>query len=198
MNGSKPKGPTSYIIDRKSLPAQFPTHRHSAEFWEALGRTIATFAFLEDTLGRAIFAFTATRAYPSEEIEEIYQDWLPKMERALTDQLWNLAEVYAKSVKEHPDATIKNIDELISEIKEATTIRNVLCHGSWGLPDKDGKSVPRFVSKKGEKFETGIDIPFLIDLQISVQGLISSVIDSVTHMGWEFPGGAGPGEPIWR
>ena len=43
--------PKRYFVDHKNLPMGFPTHMHSAEFWEALGRTIATFGFLEETLG---------------------------------------------------------------------------------------------------------------------------------------------------
>ena len=51
------------IIDREKLPQLFPTHGHSPQFWEQLGRTIATYGFLEEVLGKAIFAFTATRTY---------------------------------------------------------------------------------------------------------------------------------------
>jgi hypothetical protein len=38
-------------------------------FWEALGRTIATFGFLEEVLGKAIFAFTATTQYQESDID---------------------------------------------------------------------------------------------------------------------------------
>ena len=51
-----------FIVDLNKLPSLFPTHRHSPMFWEALGRTIATFGFLEEVLGKAIFAFTATHS----------------------------------------------------------------------------------------------------------------------------------------
>lgn len=51
------------IIDRDNLPGMFPTHRHEPEFWEHLGRAIASFGFLEEVLGKAIFAFTATRRH---------------------------------------------------------------------------------------------------------------------------------------
>lgn len=185
------------IIDRKNLPEFFPTHMHSPEFWEQLGRTVAAFGFLEEILGKAIFAFTATRRYPPEEAEEAYEKWLPKLEKALTDQLWNLADSYGKAVKEHPEATIKNVNELVEDIKKATVYRNVLCHGSWRPPDNEGKSLPFFVSKKSGKFETPIDIAFLSRIRSHVLDLSCSVIDSVTHMGWEFPGGAGPGKTIW-
>jgi len=185
------------VIDREGLPAQFPTHRHSSQFWEHLGRAVATFGFLEEVLGKAIYAFTATRRYDSEEEGyAAYKKWLPKLERALTDQLWNLAESYGKAVRDNSDSTIPNVDELVISIKEATKIRNALCHGSWRPPDATGKSLPLFVDKKKGKFETPIDIEFLRQVQHHVTELSCVVINSVTHMGWQFPGGAGPGKAI--
>lgn len=184
------------IIDRANLPPMFPTHRHSSHFWEQLGRTIATFGFLEEVLGKAIFAFTATRQYNSEEIDAAYQAWLPQLERALTDQLWNLAESYGKAARGNPATTTENIDELIEDIKKATIIRNVLCHGSWRTPDENGASIPLFINRQKEKFDTAIDLAYLKQVQEHVVELVCSVIDTVTHMGWQFPGGAGPGKPI--
>jgi hypothetical protein len=186
----------SSIIKRAALPLMFPTHAHAPQFWEQLGRTIATYGFLEEVLGKAIFAFTATRNYSETEIDAAYQAWLPQLERALTDQLWNLAESYGKAVRDNPAATIKNIDKLVEDIKQATVIRNVLCHGSWRMPDDNGASVPLFINKQKEKFETAIDLAYLKQVQAHVVELICSVIDTVTHMGWQFPGGAGNGKPI--
>jgi len=185
------------VIVRDKLPEQFPTHRHSAQFWEQLGRTIATFGFLEEVLGKAIFAFTATRRYSDQEIETAYEAFLPKLQKALTDQLWNLAESYEKAVRDNPDSTIENIAELVKDIKEATNIRNVLCHGSWREPDESGKSLPLFVNKKNEIFETPVDTAYLKSVQFHIAGLVCDIIDTVTHMGWQFPGGAGPGKRVW-
>ena len=42
------------IVDMDTLPADFPTHRHKSEFWEKLGRAVATYGFLEEVLGKAI------------------------------------------------------------------------------------------------------------------------------------------------
>jgi len=185
------------VTDRSRLPELFPTHGHSPEFWEQLGRTVATFGFLEEVLEKAFFAFTATKSYDPEEVEAAYKAWLPKLEKALTDQLWILAESYGKAVRENQDSTIENINELVEDLKEATKIRNVLCHGSWRTPDADGKSLPLFINKANKKFETAIDVNYLRQVQVHVVGLACSVIDTVTHMGWQFPGGAGPGETIW-
>lgn len=182
------------FIDRSTLPVLFPTHTHPPLFWEQLGRTVATFGFLEEVLGKAIFVFTGTRKYDAHEIEAAYEQWLPKLERALTDQLHNLADSYGKAVRENQDSTVENVDGLVESIKAAATIRNVLCHGSWRAPDNQGKSLPFFVNRNKEIFETKIDIPFLRQVQDEARELACDVIDTVTQMGWKFPGGGGPGE----
>jgi thymidylate synthase len=187
-----------HIIDLDALPEMFPTHKHEPMFWESLGRAVATFGFLEETLGKAIFAFTATKPYSEEEIHKAYENWLPKLLNALFDQLGNLIESYGKAVREHPDATIENLDELLEQLKKAAKIRNVICHGSWRSPNAEGASVPFFVNRQLECFETAIDIPFLLQLQKHVSELICAVIDTVTHMGWQFPGAQGPGTVIWK
>ena len=185
------------IIDRANLPPMFPTHRHEPEFWEHLGRAIATFGFLEEVLGKAIFAFTATRRYGADEIDAAYEAWLPKLERALTDQLVNLAEAYGKSTLDHPETTTENVVKLVEDIRGAAVIRNVLCHGSWRTPDASGRSVPLFVNRRKEIFETAINVEYLQQVQADVAALTCSVVDTVKHMGWQFPGGAGPGKRIW-
>jgi hypothetical protein len=186
------------IIDWDKLPPLFPTHRHSPKFWEQLGRTIATYGFLEEVLGKAIFAFTATRNYSPDEIEAAYRAWLPQLERALTDQLWNLAESYGKAASDNPATTTENLEKLVEHIKEATIIRNVLCHGSWRTPNANGASVPLFINRQQQVFDNAIDIAYLEQVQIHVAELACHVMDTVTHMGWQFPGGTGPGKPIWK
>ena len=188
---------SSQMIDREKLPEWFPTHPYTPQFWEMLGRTIGSFGFLEDVLGRAIFAFTATQRYPPEKIEEAFEKWLPTLKRALTDQLWNLIETYAKAVKENPEATIANIDGLTDSLKKAAKWRNVLCHGSWHGPDAKGCSNPFFVNRKLEVFDSQVSIDNLKSIQKEVSHLICDVIDTVTRMGWQFPGGAGEGKRIW-
>lgn len=187
-----------FIINHDKLQKHFPTHQHSPLFGEHLGRTIATYGFLEEVLGKAIFAFTATREYADDKIDEAYKAWLPKLERALSDPLGGLADSYRKAVRDNPESTIKNknIDDLVEDIKRAAVIRNVLCHGSWQSPNIDGASVPLFVNRQREVFDTAIDISFLEQVQSHVAELACCVIDSVTHVGWQFPGSNGPGKSI--
>lgn len=186
----------SAVISKDKLPDRFPTHRHSPEFWEELGRTVGAFGFLEEVLGKAIFAFTATRRYPEEEVQNEFEAWLPKLGRALTDPLGNLIDVYVKSVKEHPDTTLENLDDLEADLRNASNLRNALCHGSWRAPNKSGKSSLLYVNRKMERFESLVDTDFLRQTQEGVSELACEVINTVTHMGWQFPGGGGPGDRI--
>jgi hypothetical protein len=186
------------VVDQSALPENYPTHRHEADFWECLGRTVATFGFLEETLTKAIFAFTATTNYSEEQIEEAYAKWLPTLERSLSDQLGGLINTYGKAVRDNPDATIENLEDLLTDLREASKVRNVLCHGSWRVPDHKGASIPFFVNRQKERFETPIDITFLIQVQKHIVELVCAVVNSVTHMGWQFPGSNGPGEVIWH
>lgn len=187
----------SCVINRDALPEKFPTHRHEPLFWESLGRVVATFGFLEDTLCKAIFSFTATTPYSEEDIQQAYIEWLPTLERALTDPLGNLIDAYGKAVRNNPHTTIENLDTLLDDLRETSKIRNVLCHGSWGLPDSIGASIPFFVNRKKEVFKTPIDTLFINQVQEHSVDIICAVINTVTHMGWQFPGSNGPGQVIW-
>lgn len=185
-------------IDRDTLPALYPTHAHPGPFWEQLGRTVGAFGFLEEVLGKAIFAFTAIRNFSEDEIENAYKAWLPKLEKALSDQLCQLVKIYGTAVKESQHSTVENIDELVQAIKDAAKVRNILCHASWRVPDEEGGSLPFFVSFKNEVCETKFDIASLRQIQYHVRELACAVIDSVAQTGYAFPGGIGPGERIWH
>jgi hypothetical protein len=185
-----------FVVDIDNLPSLFPTHLHKAAFWEALGRTIATFGFLEEVLGKAIFAFTATTQHPEAEVEAAYEKWLLTLERALIDQLAGLIDAYGKAVRNNSEATVTNFDDLLKELRKASAIRNVLCHGSWRAPDAKGKSLALFVNRQKMVWDTPIDIAYLEQTQKAVAELACAVVTTVTHMGWQFPGSRGPGKTI--
>lgn len=149
MTSEVGSGVKGAIIDTNELPKYYPTHHHKPEFWEALGRAVATFGFLEEVLGKAIFALTGTRQYAASEVNDAYAKWLPTLKGALSNPLGNLIDVYEKSVRDHPYSTTANIDELLTDLRKASVYRNALCHGSWQTPNKQGASKPLFVNKNG-------------------------------------------------
>ncbi|MFN4287506.1 MAG: hypothetical protein ACK4E3_03285 [Brevundimonas sp.] len=188
-----------YLTHADGLPTDFPTHMHSAEFWEQLGRAVATFGFLEEVLGKAIFALTATRRYEEDEIDEAYLKWIPTLERAASDTLGGLIGLYDESLNDNPDVRFTNASDLIADLRKAARLRNVLCHGSWGVPSDDGSSLPFFIDNKEMMiFDTRIDVDHLVQTRKHVVELCCSVINSVMHMGWQFPGSSGPGQEILR
>lgn len=190
--------PKRFFVNVRDLPPQFPTHRHRGEFWQALGRVVATFGFLEETLGKAIFSFTATRPMPGNDPQAEFEKWVPTLERALTDPLGGLIDSYAKSVRGNSSATLTNLDDLLEELRKASAVRNALCHGSWRIPDSQGRSVPFFFNRKLEIFQDPIDTGYLERVREHSVELICAIMNSVTHMGWQFPGSDGPGIPIFQ
>lgn len=194
----KKEQPAGHVISRSGLPTSYPTHAHESAFWEALGRAVATFGFLEETLLRAIFALTVTTPYEESEVEAAYAAWVQKITRSLSDPLSNLIDTYGKAVREHPEASIEAFDAFLEDLRKACKIRNAICHGSWGTPDSDGLSIPFYVNRQGEVFDTPIGVTFLAQLQKATANLACTVIDTVTHMGWQFPGSNGPGRTVWQ
>lgn len=194
MNGEE----VSYhIVDKEALPKAFPTHQHDPLFWEALGRAVATFGFLEEALAKAIFAITATREYSSQEdLEQDFAGWFDKLDRVLSDQLGGLTQTFRKEVKLHGKAKHEGFEELSAELEKAREIRNVLCHASWRSPRADGSSLPFYVKKGGLRFSEYIDQNYLISVQEATAEIAVEVVNTVTAMGWQFPGSGGPGRPI--
>lgn len=100
-----PRSPSR--IDRARLSPKWPTDLFTAAFWEQLGRTIATFGLLEEVLGKAIFAFTATTEFNETDAAEYLSKWDRQLHQALTDTLWPLAEVYGRVVREHQESDVQ-------------------------------------------------------------------------------------------
>jgi hypothetical protein len=101
-------------------------------------------------------------------------------------------------VRENPDALLDNLDELLDDLRKASRMRNVLCHGSWRLPDTSGASIPFFVNRQKQTFDSAMDLKYIDQVQQHTASLACAVIKTVTQMGWQFPGSAGPGKTIWE
>ena len=186
-----------HIIDRENLPTDYPTHAHSAQFWEELGRTVATFGFLEEMLGKAIFALTGMKEFDPEADPDAFAEWIKTLEKALTDQLGGLIFAYEKALAENDKTKGHDFTALLEALKEAKNIRNVICHGSWQKPDDEGRTLPKFVNRKLVIFETLVDTEFLRTTRRAVVDIICDVFDSVTSLGFQFPGSDGPGQVLW-
>lgn len=194
-------------LNRSAFLPNFPTHAHPPDFWGELGRTVATFGFLEDVLVKAYFAITGTTSYEfptEEEAKAAVEKWGEQLALAMADTLVSLAQKYAASVRRNKTANFPEIDALEASIKKAAESRNAICHGFWGMPDSSGKSALSYYSMPGkkvanlQKFESRIDSAWLRQLRAEALELACDVIDSVTVMGYQFPSSSGPGEPILK
>lgn len=188
--------PKGYVIDRTKLPKAFPTHTHAPAFWECLGRAVATFGFLEQMLGKAIYRLSGSREAPESEADRkaALEEWMKKLEKALVDPLGPLIDRFGKEVREHPKSRFetKSLDGLLTQLREAAKVRNVICHGSWQKPNERGASVPFFVNRRLEVFASEVDCAWLDQLQQHTAELVCEVTDAVTHMGVWFPGSKRP------
>lgn len=115
----------------------YPTHAHPSEFWGELGRTVATFGFLEDALVKAYFAITGTTSHEwetEEEAKAAREKWGEQLSLAMADTLVPLAQKYAAAVRRNKTANFAGVDALEASIKKAAESRNALCHGFRGMP----------------------------------------------------------------
>ncbi len=186
-----------YIIDRDKLHIDYPTQFHDRLFWEELGRTIATFGFIEEMLGKAIFVLTGSQKFDPDGYPEAFNKWIKTLEKALTDQLGGLINSYEKALADNQRT--KGIDHSVrlAELKKAKEIRNVLCHGSWYKPDDQGRAVPKFVNRELMVFETPVDVPFLKQTRAALKDIACDILDSVTSVGYQFTRSGSSGEQIW-
>jgi hypothetical protein len=194
---SETEGEKGYVIDRDKLDPDFPTQSQTPLLWEELGRTVASFGFLEEMLGKAIYALTGTQEFDPAGDPEAFNVWIRTLEKALTDQLGGLIIRYEEALSENQRTKGKDYAQHIAELKSAKDIRNALCHGSWGKPDGEGQTVPKFVNRNLEIFETPIGVSFLNQTRSAVRHIICDVLDSVTSVGYQFPGSGSPGEQLW-
>jgi len=190
-------GSKGHVIDRDKLHVDYPTQFHSSVFWEELGRTIAAFGFIEEMLGKAIFALTGAKEFDPEGDPEALSEWIKTLEKALTDQLGGLIASYERALAENPRTKGGDYGRQLAELREAKEIRNVLCHGSWEKPDDAGRSVPKFVNRKLLVFQTPVDVKFLRQTRAAVRHIACDILDSVTGVGYQFPGSESPGEQLW-
>jgi hypothetical protein len=179
----------------------FPTHTHSSEFCEWLGRAVMTFGFLEEILKRSIFLYEYTNKYPENYSQSEFENYLEKlnndMESMLSSTLGGrsgLIQRYKKCFEQRIDLTTP--EEIIKDLdKYKEEWRNVLGHGSWGLPDEEGSSIP-FFFKRGDKvkpgakkFETPININDLKKVQLDIAQLAMYIANLASQQtGYKFPG----------
>ena len=181
----------SYRVDVPHLPEYWPTHGMPAEFWEELGRIVATFGFLEEILKKAIFTLSATREHRLITLE-MYERWARNLEQTVKAPLGGLIDRYEKELKD--DESSRSLIDALRDVKEH---RDIVCHGSW-WPGSDGKKAkPFFVNRRSEIFDSEYGVDDLREIRCLVKEIICLCVNSITSKGIQFPGSNGPGKPVW-
>lgn len=193
-------GDTGHVIDRKLTPRNWPTHACPSTFWEELGRTIATFGFLEDCLKRANLSITAVRRYNSvEDAEEAFETWERDLERSLDESLGELTKRLVDSLNADDRFEPDYVANIEGKLKEVANWRNALCHGAWtDYDDERGVAILRHWPRNGwrEHSERSISVGDLAEVRQETVEITFCVVDAVTSNGIRFPGSDGPGESV--
>ena len=187
-------------VDTKRTDSHWPTHRCPAEFWEELGRTVATFGFLEDSLQRANLAVTATRKYGSvQEAEEAFMTWERELELSMDETLGALVRRFVTALKNDARYSPSEEDEIERKLQSVAWWRNALCHGAWTDYDSNsGHATLRYWPKK--KWREQLDRPItrgdLARVRRTTVEVTILIIDAVTMRGIQFPGSNFPGRSV--
>lgn len=189
-----------YAVDTTRMDSRWPTHACPAEFWEALGRTIAAFGFLEDSLQRANLAITATREYRSvHEAEEAFKTWERELELSMDETLGVLAHRFVTALKDDPRYSQTDEHEIERKLKRVAWWRNALCHGAWTDYDSmSGYATLRYWPRKQwrEQWDRPISRHDLARIRRTAVEVTILVIDAITTRGIQFPGSDSPGRAV--
>lgn len=115
-----------------------------------IGWAVAGFGHLEDMLKRAIFALDRWRL-PGAIRESEFRSWLRRMDHVAADSLGTLIERLERTLSREGCAD----PELIGQLDEVKSWRNLLCHASW--QPQGGGWRPFFANTRGEIFDAPLD-----------------------------------------
>ena len=184
----------SVIVERERLPSDWPVHKGNRELWEELGRTIASFGFLEDTLARAYFAITRSRVCREEEVtEEFVQHWIQSLEKSLYDNLSGLTKRIRKAFADDGRVPQDAGANIVDRLKALNVWRNALCHGTWTHFDANGSARLRFFRKTSEGIEAldnSLSREDIASIRSETVDLTVSLMEVTRLIGVPFPGSA--------
>ena len=121
-------------IDRDTLHADWLLSRDYPAFWEELGKTVATFGYLENELTSACYLPTAPPAdlgnlQPDQ--AEAHLKWYAKVEGYRADAMFALIDRFDELLREDGRVSHTVRAELRRLLDELRMWRNALCHRAW-------------------------------------------------------------------
>ena len=198
MNQRTPQLPSertaSAIVDRERLPLDCPTNKGSRDLWEELGRTVASFGFLEDTLARTHLAITESRECNQDKIDEVFiQKWIQSLEASLYDTLNGLTKRICKALADDDRVPQEVGINIVERLKVLAVWRNALCHGAWTHFDANGSARLRFFrkTKEGpEMLDEHLSPEKIACIRAEAVDLTILLMDVTGSIGVPFPGSA--------
>ena len=131
----------------------WPTHEGDSEFWEELGRTVATFGFLELIIAKALFPLTGSMEQERELTEEDFQAWIKQLQDALSVSIGRLAPMLETAFQEDSRISQEEKSDIIFKLEQLKQWRNILCYAAWVKFNTDGEGRPIFINWKNEIYD---------------------------------------------
>lgn len=194
--------PMPLVVDRARLPEGWPTNHGEPAFWEELGRTVATFAHLEDVLARAHFALAGSIGFADfREARASYRKREKAFEQSLTDPLDRLAKKLERVFNDDERVPDDCAADVLARLDRLRTWRNALSHGAWQSFEDDGSITLRFFRRrKGddgpEQLNSRLTLEYIASIRAEVVHLTVDIVDIVSAAGVRFPGTELPGVDV--
>ena len=182
------------------MKEHWPTHIGSSAFWEAHGRTVATFSRLEDAMFRAWVGLTRTQGFKDmAEAEEAYPRWRKDLLNAPTDALRARARKLEQAFKDDGRVDDAASGAFLTRLNGVRDWRNALCHGTWEGVRDDG-SVTLHHWRRGddgpELRETRLSVEDPSSIRAETVDLIACLMNILSAASVSFPGTTLPGAAI--
>ena len=189
-----------FMSKDRRVPVNWPTHLLPATFWEELGRTVASFGSLEETVKRANFAITATRKYATEkEVEAASQKWPKELETSMGETLADLTKRIEKTLKQDNRFPSNETHAIVSRLKSVSDSRNELSHGTWTDYEAESELAELLFSpRKGWQQQSARSVSQhdIAVVRREAVDIALYLIDAVTSRGIQFPGSNSPGREV--
>lgn len=178
-------------LERGHLHPDWPLSGDNPAFWEELGKTVAMFGNLEDTLTSACYGLTKPPADPSDlRAEQVpaYLDWYARIEASRTDAMGVVTDRFIKFLKNDGRIPLAVQDELRAQLDELRRWRNALCHGAWRGFSRNGAGVLSHFYKEKKQvvcFPSKVDLKDLADLRARTVDVIFRVTEAASVAGYD-------------
>ena len=166
----------------KALPEDWPTKKGAPEFWEELGKTVASFAVLEDIVARVLVAITGSSEYEDEELnKEDVHGMMGQLNAGLGQPVYDNLAFLIDRLEETPFPDEKNFGpmraELVRRMRLVNPWRHAISRGVWvGFETGLGPVRMKYVRRTRDGLEGFSDIMSRDDL-VGIRRNVNLVTD---------------------